>query len=645
MAFNENLENKDINYLSKDFNSFKENLTEFAKTYFPSVYNDFSAASPGTMFIEIAAYVGDVLSYYMDSQLKENLLPYAKERTNIINIANTLGYRVKPSRASSTDLNVFLIIPSTSDGSPDWRYGLILQENSTFHASSGNSKFMTNRSVNFNFSSSSDPTTTTVYKIDSSTSQPSYFLLKKKVSVTAGEEKAATFVIGSDVERYRKIELSEPDVLEVMSVRDSQGNDWHEVPYMAQETVYIERRNTSAVDNLLSQNAGTVPYLLKLKKTSKRFITRTTTTNKTALIFGSGVSTSPDELIIPNPENVGLSSQEGVSKLDRAFDPSNFLQTKTYGQSPRNTTLTVKYRVGGGQSSNSPAGTITNVGTAYWGAPQADVNESLLLDVKTSLAVNNETAAMGGASGETPSEIKRNALAYFQAQNRIVTREDYLGRIYSMPGKYGNVAKAFVAPDTVIDRAAMASTLTQDTVSGLYGTTSTDSTTTNPNATNLYLLGYDMNKNLKNVNRAVKENLRIYLTPYKMLTDAINIKNGFIINIAVYFEIINLPGTNSNEVLLRCIDVVRKHFNIDLWQFGEPITINKITVKLANTEGVQSVTDVRIEDRWRSTQGYSGNKYDIGAATKNGIIYPAIDPSIFELKYPNRDIIGKITTY
>ena len=154
-----------------------------------------------------------------------------------------------------------------------------------------------------------------------------------------------------------------------------------------------------------------------------------------------------------------------------------------------------------------------------------------------------------------------------------------------------------------------------------------------------------MNKNLKNVNRAVKENLRIYLTPYKMLTDAINIKNGFIINIAVYFEIINLPGTNSNEVLLRCIDVVRKHFNIDLWQFGEPITINKITVKLANTEGVQSVTDVRIEDRWRSTQGYSGNKYDIETATKNGIIYPAIDPSIFELKYPNRDIIGKITTY
>ena len=643
MAFNNNLENKDINYLGRDFNSFKENLTEFAKTYFPTVYNDFSAASPGTMFIEIAAYVGDVLSYYMDSQLKENLLPYAKERSNIINLANTLGYRVKPSRASSTTVNAFIIIPATAAGSPNWDYALTLQENSIVQSTAGNIKFMTNRDVDFSFSSSLDPTTTTVYKINTTTSAPSYFLLKKNVNVTSGETKEASFTIGSDTERYRKIELTETDVLEIISVKDSQGNDWHEVPYMAQETVYVERKNTRAADNTLSQGAGTAPYLLNLKKTSKRFITRTTSTNKTALVFGSGVSTVADELIIPNPENVGLGSQEGVSKLDRAFDPSNFLQTKTYGQSPRNTTLTVTYKVGGGQSSNVAPGTITSPITALWAPAKVDVNANLLLDVKTSLAVNNEAAAMGGASGETPAEIKRNALAYFQAQNRIVTREDYIGRVYSMPGRYGNIAKAYVAPDTVIDRAALAANQDIDPNTGL--PVAAANTVSNPNATNIYLLGYDIKKNLKNVNRAVKENLKIYLTPYKMLTDAINIKNGYVINIAVYFDIINLPGTNSNEVLLRCINVVKNHFNIDLWQFMEPITINKITVKLADTEGVQSVTDVRIENRWSALSGYSGNKYDIEAATKNGIVYPAMDPTIFELKYPNKDIIGKITTY
>ncbi len=645
-VYNSDLENKNINYLGKDFNSFKTNLTEFAKTYFPTVYNDFSAASPGTMFVEIAAYVGDVLSYYMDSQLKENLLPYAKERSNVINLANTLGYKTKPTKASKCKVNLFAILPAKNDGTPDWLYAPTLLEDSVVQSTQGNVKFTIDRDVKFGFSSSMDPTTTTVYQLNTTTNLPAFFLLKKSVNASSGQRKSTSFAIGDVSERYRKLELAETDVIEIEKITDSQGNEWREVPYLAQETVFIEAANTSAIDQELSQGATNAPYLLKLRKTSKRFITRTTNNNTTSIVFGSGVSTVADELIIPNPENVGMNSQDGVSKLDRAFDPSNFLQTRTYGEAPRNTTLTVYYKTGGGTRSNVGAGTITKVDTAMYQAPHADAVPSIFNSVKASLAVNNESAAMGGSSAETVSEIKRNAMAHFQGQNRIVTREDYIGRIYSMPPRFGNITKAYVAPDTVLNRASnqIAGNLEQDPLTGIVGVPE-ELSVSNPNATNIYLLGFDRNKKLSSVVQAVKENLKTYLTPYRMMTDAMNIKDGFIVNIGVEFEIIVLPNHNNNEVLIKCINEVRKHFDIDRWQFNEPITISKITNKLANTEGVQSVQEVKIVNKWKASQGYSGNKYDISTATVNGIIYPPLDPSVFELKFPQNDIKGSVATY
>jgi len=630
MAYNSDLGNKDINYLGKDFNSFKNNLSEFAKTYFPTIHNDFSSASPGTMFVEIAAYVGDVLSYYMDNQIKENLLPYAKERSNIVNIANTLGYKVSPTRVSKTNVNVFLIIPAKATGTPDWPYALVLNQDSIFKSSEANQTFTTDRPVDFRYSSSADPTTTTVYKINTTTNKPSYFLLKKSVGVTNGIRKSKTFNIGADRTRYRKLSLDENNVVEIESVIDAQGNTWQEVPYLAQETVYIERKNTSEEDAVLSDDSLSVPYLLKLKKTSKRFITRTTPDNKTALIFGSGINSVADELIIPNPENVGANSPEGIGNLDRAFDPSNFLHTKTYGQSPNNTTLTVKYKVGGGSSANVAANTITNVDTAYWSTTDIDLSSTIVNDVKNSLAVENPQAAQGGAGPETPAEIKRNALAYFNSQNRIVTREDYIGRVYAMPPRFGQISKAYVAPDTILEKVA--NNIDPQSVP-------------NTNATNLYLLGYDKNGNLTNVNDATKENLKTYLGPYRMLTDSINIKNGFIINIGVEFDIIVLPNYNAAEVLLSCIAIIKNHFDIKKWQFNEPITVNKIITKIADNEGVQSVIKLEIKNKWKQSKGYSGNKYDIESATKNGIIYPSIDPAVFELKFPNADIIGKTSSY
>ena len=626
MAYNSDIENKDINYLGKDFNSFKQNLSNFAKTYFPTIYNDYSDASPGTMFIELAAYVGDVLSYYMDSQLKESMLPYAKERANVIALANTLGYRVKPTQASKATVEAFIILPANTDGNPDWKYAPILQQNTQVKSTQGGVSFTTDRDIDFQYSSSFDPTTTSVYKINESTNLPSYFLLKKSVNVTSATRTTSEFAIAGQ-ERYKKIELTPSNVITIESVTDSEGHTWSEVPYLAQETVFQEMTNTSYSDQTLSEYKNTAPYLLRLKKTSKRFITRTNNKNRTELIFGSGVAVSADELIIPNPENVGLNSDDGINSLDKAFDPSNFLHTKSYGQAPKNTTLTVKYQTGGGTAANVAAGTITSIDTAFWTTQADDIDASVYADVKKSLAVNNPIAAGGGRGAENISEIKQNAMAYFQTQNRIVTREDYIGRIYSMPPRFGNIAKAYVSAGAI-----------NTYLNG-------EEENRNPNVTNIYLLGYNASKKLDTVNDAVKENLKTYLTPYRMLTDAINIKNGFVVNIAVEFEIIPLPNKNSNEVLLSCISAVKTYFNIDRWQFNEPINISDLTTTIAAVDGVQSVQNLLITNKWKLSNNYSGNKYNIESATKNGIIYPPVDPAVFELKFPNNDIKGKVSSY
>ncbi len=459
---------------------------------------------------------------------------------------------------------------------------------------------------------------------------------------------------------YKKIELPDSNVIEVESVNDSDNNKWYEVPYLAQETVFQEISNTTLTDPNLSKFSETAPYLLKLQKTSKRFITRTNSDNLTELVFGSGVSTSPDELIVPNPENVGNNTSAGISKLDRAFDPSNFLQTKSYGQAPSNTILTVNYKVGGGQKSNVAPQSINSVARASWKDASDTLDYGIYQSVKTSLAVSNPEAAQGGSSSETISEIKRNALAHFQGQNRIVTKEDYIGRTYAMPARYGNIAKAYVASDTSLNINQQTG---KSAVEGMYTRTEDGGyekitaehledpaarskfNIQNPNATNLYLLGYDGQKKLTQVNEAVKQNLKTYLTPYRMLTDAINIKDGFIINIGVEFSIVPLSKKNSNEVLLRCIETIKNYFNIDNRQFNEPIMISDLMTTIADVEGVQSVEKVRIKNKWRASRGYSGIRYDIDAATKNNIIYPSVDPSIFELKNPSVDIKGKIMIY
>ena len=620
-------QDKDVRYLNKDFNTFKQQLVEFTKVYYPNTYNDFSEGSPGMMFLEMAAYVGDILSFYTDTQLQETFLALAQEKENLYHLAYAMGYKPKITTTSTTDLDIFQLLPAkivSNTYKPDFDYALKINPGSLFASTEG-PVFRLEDRIDFEMSSSFDPTETNVYQLDNN-NNPQYFLLKKKAKVIQANLKSQTFPIGIS-QKFLNINLIDSNIIGIESITDSDGNKWTEVPYMAQDTLFEDIENIGTNDPELSQYNNQTPYLLKLKKVSKRFITRFLADGTLQVSFGSGVSDKDDEQIIPNPDNIGLGLKDGSSKINTAFDPSNFLYTGTYGEAPSNTTITVNYLVGGGISANVSANTITK-------------NELLNITQKPNLVVGtanfigesivttNPEAATGGGGGDTVEEIRMNTMASFSAQQRAVTKNDYIVRTYSMPSKFGRVAKAYITQD--------------DQITPL---TTEPNRIPNPLALNLYVSGYNNNKQLTTLNNATKNNLATYLEQHRMLTDAVNIKNAFPINVGLDFEIVTFKSYNNQQVLLDCITELKDYFNIDKWQINQPIIISEAMNLISNVQGVISVQKFDIINLAGEDKGYSQYKYDIEGATRSGVIYPSLDPSIFEVKYPDLDIKGRVTTY
>lgn len=622
---------KDVSYLGKDFSQIRRNLIEFTKQYFPTTFTDFSEASSGMILLELSAYVGDVLSFYADNNLKESLLEQASERGNIYDIANMLGYRPKNSIPAYVTLDVFQLVPSIGSGSnvaPDYTYALSIKPGMQVGANNGSSTFRTLDLVDFSYSSSFDPTEVTVYESDDITKQPTYYLLKKQVQAVSGEIVTRTFTFGSPI-AYDKIVLPETNIIDIISITESDGDNWYEVPYLAQDTIFESVPNLAENDPDLYLYRASSPNLLKMKKTAKRFVTRLRSDNLLEIQFGAGISDNNDEEIIPNPSNVGNGLSSIRRNVDVDIDPSNFLYTRAYGQAPANTTLTITYTIGNGISDNVVANVLTNIQQVNY---DDDVNSTGAVPVfnfvKNTVAVTNPAPAAGAKNSDTLQEIKNNALSNFATQNRMVTRDDYIIRSYSMPAKFGSISKAYIVPDDQI--------IQEDY---------TQNRLPNPLALNMYVLGFNENKQLTALNTAIKENLKTYLNQYRMLTDAINIKDAFIINIGVQFEISVLSNYNSNEVLLNCINTLKTYFDVDRWQINQPIIKTEVMNIISNVKGVQNLVNITFNNLYDNTLGYSGNVYDLASATKNGVIYPSLDPSIFELKFPNQDIKGRVVNY
>ena len=607
--------NRDIKYINRDFTDFRSRLIEYARTYFPNTYTDFTETSPGMMFMEQASYVGDVLSFYLDNQFQETFIQYAQQTNNVFELAYMFGYKPKTTGVAQTTVDFYQQLPSINiSGSyvPDYNYAITISENTTVSSQNGTS-FIIQDKVDFSVSSSQDPTEISIYQI--SGTNPQYYLLKKSRTAISATINTQTFNFTTPTP-YQTVNIQNSNIIKILDIIDSDGNIWYEVDHLGQEMVLDTIKNTNINDP--NQN-GDTPYLLKLKKVARRFATRFTSLQNLQLQFGAGNPTDTTEEITPNPNNVGIGLPFKQSKLTSAYSPVNFLYTGTYGISPSNTSLTVRYLTGGGVTSNIPANTLTSITTGNSLFNNINLNSTTANYVFASLSSNNPIAASGGRGGDTLEEIRQNTLSIAASQQRSVTADDYLVRALSMPSDYGSVTKAYIEQPKLTDNQVS----TIETLS-------------------LFVLSQNSSGKLDYANDTLKNNLRTYLSQYRMIGDNIEIRDAFIINVGLDFEIIVLPEYNNNEVLLACITALQTYFNINNWQLNQPIMLRDLYILLDKIKGVQTVKNINISNKAGTTSGYSQYAYDIVGATQNNIIYPSLDVSIFEIRYPNTDIKGKV---
>jgi hypothetical protein len=605
---------RDIKYINREFSDFRGQLIEFAKNYFPDTYNDFSPTSPGMMFIEMASYVGDVLSFYQDTQLQETFLQHAKNPGNLYNLAYMMGYRPRVTSAAEVELDISLSVED--DGSGNVAYPTIgqaiVEENTVFKASSGNgTQFVLQKPVDFNFSSSYDTTAVTITSFDGG-GVPSEFILTKKAKAYSAEIKTITQTFDK-VEKFATITIDDTDIIGILDVTDENSNIWYEVPFLGQDTIFTESANAAS-------DKGLVPNNLSLIRTPRRFVTRFNSSGQLILQFGSGITGDLDTEITPDPTNVGMGTAQGVSKLDIAFDPSNFLFTQAYGLAPSaGTTLTIRYLKGGGVSSNEDSNTIDSITTLVTGG-SITVGD---------LTVTNPKPAYGGRDGDTVEELRQNSLRAFNEQGRTVSLRDYAIRALSLPPRFGSIAKAYATQDQLSNTESNVDTLDN-----------------NPLAISLYTLSQDIEGKLTAPSTSLKGNLKNYLSQYVMITDSVNIKDAFVINIGVQFEILPLPNYIGRDVLLNCTNRLIEYFNISNWSINQPINFSPIFTLLDKVKGVQSVQKIKVINKTGTINGrtYSQYAYDVEGATRGNIVYPSLDPCIFEVKYPTADIQGRITT-
>ena len=657
---NENFKESNVNYLNKDFSSLKESLMNYAKSYFPDTYQDFNETSPGMMLLEMNAYVGDVLSFYIDQQYKEMLLPLATERRNVINMAKMFGYKVKPIIPSYVTLTFTSEVTASTDRSKiDYSNGGIFNPGIEIESiSNSNIVFTTLEHIDFQITQSND---TSVIGTEDDAGLATSYTLSRNVTAVSAKEKTISFQIGAP-EKFRKLTIPDTNVVDIVCCVDSNGNNWYEVDFLAQDQIPIKTHYTDDIDRNSAYategglpSSTAVPFSLTYRKTTKRFTRETNVDNTTSLVFGNGVlkngQTITEDYI--DMEQLGITIPGQTSDLNDGIDPLLGDFYSTLGETPNNTTLTITYRVGGGSQSNVPAGNIITTPTLT--ADNGNTNAQLT-------SVINNSPAIGGKNKEEIIEIKEKAKAFFATQNRCVTKEDYEARILNMDSQYGGIAKVYVTRDssyqpllggagvsnmnislasatansTILAGIAMVediqnnpdTTNTLDNVianfndiNGNINTISAETTVVgdfisqfleNPGLTtiNIYCLTYNGQKNLignphatslgtnDSVPQTLLTNLNNYLQNFKMLTDIITFNDGYVVNFGVIFDVIAEKYADKQQVKLNCIQKIKDYFRIEKMQFNQPIYKSQLEFELMGVEGVRSIGHITItQDR------------------------------------------------
>lgn len=601
------IKKREIKYLNRDHQSLMNDFIKFIQIYYPDTYQDFTEPSTAMMLAELMAYVGDNMSFYIDKKFNESFLETATEAKNITKHAKQLGFKAFGKSPAVGLTDAFIEVPATSSMGqivPDLRFALTVKRNAKLKSRSG-AFYETLEDIDFSKVDITDPSQVQVEERDSTTSLPTTFLLRKSnISYVAGETKTAQFTI-SGYQKNREIILPDEDVIEVISMTDSEGNSWYEVDYLCQDTVFDSSQN-------VGQDSEDVPYVLKLRSVPYRFITDFNYANNlTSIRFGSGDAQTFDGELIPDLGDLSLPAFGKSTFTDFNLDPQNFLRTRTLGLTPVNTTLTITYRVGGGENTNVGSGEIDSVADKEYEVSDTSLSTSTIRDVINSFSVYNPTPGIGGKEKMTLDEISQIMPAIYASQSRLVTSPDFIARSLSMPPKFGGIFRAASKTNSL-----------------------------NPNSVELVILSIDSNGHLVVASQKLKENLQKYLSRFRMLSNAIEILDGEIINIGVNVSILTNPDFNKLEVLSNCIVILKEFFNTKKWQLNQPINLTSVHALLAAVPGLVSVTSINITNIRGTVEGriYSNTSYNIQENIKNNIVY-CKENAQFEVKFNNKDIV------
>jgi len=595
-------------YLNKDFDSLKADLLDYARTNFPNQIRDFSEASLGGMLLDFAAYTGDVMSFYLDHQFHELNIDTAVESVNIERIIRKAGVPIVGASPAVLTPSIILEVPATGNPAvPDPEALPIIHEGTISRAQNG-TEFEVTENIDF---SETDGNGNLLAEISIGNrdinNNPTTFILTRPSISISGFRQTDSFSVGS-FQAFKKFTLSKENVTEIIRVTDNLGNEYHEVGFLTQDTVFKAIKNITNDSEMVSDNLVPIPA-------PYRFISNTSLLSRlTTLTFGGGSAVTIDDDIIPDPSEfaIPLYGKKTFSRF--TLNPGKLLQTTTFGVLAPGSIVTIEYRYGGGLSHNIGIRQIrglTNLVISFPGNPPAEVSQF----VRQSIDAQNFAPAEGGEDAPTVNELKQRVPAVKASQGRIVGKEDLLARIYTMPSNFGRVFRASVQPDP-----------------------------NNPLSARLFIISRDKDKKLVTSPDSLKMNLRKFLNSYRIISDAIDILDVQVINIKVEFSIVVDPGYNSNLVLQTVINRLRAFFNTKNFEINQPIIIAEIQNIIFNNPGVLAVNSVNIKNI-TGTVGttnprlYSDVQFDIEANTDRGII---IGPpgSMFEVRYTGFDISG-----
>tara|TARA_R100000008_G_scaffold1821_1_gene1423 strand:- start:20105 stop:21901 length:1797 start_codon:yes stop_codon:yes gene_type:complete len=590
-----------INLTSRDFESIKQDLVNYAKVYYPETYQDFNQSSFGAMVFDMVSYVGDMLSFYVDYQTNEMLIDSAIEAENIAKLAKQLGYKYPGASTSTGKCAFYVEVPAQSDeaGSQPIASNLPMLKKNTIVTSDGGAAFTLVEDVDF----SREDTQIVVGEDDGK--KPVTYAYKAYGDVVSGLIETQTSTITS-LSKFLEIEIDDTNVTEIISVIDKDGNEYFEVQYLSQNIVFETLRN-------FDQNSvEEAPYIIKPKLAARRFVVEHTFDGGTKIKFGSGSETSISNNEFPDPASVIIEKKAKEYYTDDTFDPNKILDSDKLGVLPPVGDITIKYRKNTADNVNVPVGSVSKVSSPIIAYKNSDVSANIKDKVVSTLEVENEEQITGQVKPVLAEELRVRGLAAFASQNRAVTKDDYISLIYRMPSKFGAVKRANVVRDN-------------------------DSFKRN---LNIFAVSEDKNGFLVSTPSTVKENLKTWLNHYRVMNDTIDIIDGKVVNIGIEFSLISKTEANTTDVLNKAILAIKKRFENKLLM-GTPFYISEIYKLLNDITEVVDTKTVKIVNKFGTA--YSDTSYDIESnISADGRFVFVPENTVLELRYPDVDIVGVV---